>query len=117
MANAPQVAHAPPYPEYNPHGHDQIYQLALSPDPTLAAVQARHHEAPNKIFGLRRRNFWMLATLAIILVAVTIGGSVGGVMAVQNKDQKEAVSAVVTAQVTQTPSTSTNVATTTNSVS
>ena len=38
-----------------------------------------------KIFGIRRRNFWILVSLAIVLVGATIGGSIGGVLAVQNK--------------------------------
>ena len=38
-----------------------------------------------RILGLRRRNFWILVALAIVLVGATIGGSIGGVLAVQNK--------------------------------
>ena len=35
------------------------------------------------ILGLRRRQFWTLLVLAILLIGGTIGGSVGGVLAVQ----------------------------------
>jgi uncharacterized protein involved in exopolysaccharide biosynthesis len=38
-----------------------------------------------KVFGIWRRNFWILVILAIVLVGATIGGSMGGVLAVQNK--------------------------------
>jgi hypothetical protein len=37
-----------------------------------------------RILGLRRRNFWILVALAVVLVGATIGGSIGGVLAVQN---------------------------------
>ena len=35
------------------------------------------------ILGLRKRNFWILVVAAVAIVAVAVGGSVGGVMAVQ----------------------------------
>jgi hypothetical protein len=38
-----------------------------------------------RVLGIRRRNFWFLVILAVVLVGATIGGSIGGVLAVQNK--------------------------------
>jgi hypothetical protein len=35
------------------------------------------------ILGLRRRNFWVLVALALILTAAIVGGSVGGALAVR----------------------------------
>jgi hypothetical protein len=54
-------------------------------------VNGRHSRMedgkPNhaRIFGVRRRNFWFLLVLAFVLIGATIGGSIGGVLAVQNK--------------------------------
>jgi hypothetical protein len=38
-----------------------------------------------RILGIRRRKFWFLVILAVVLVGATIGSSIGGVLAVQNK--------------------------------
>ncbi|KAH7080893.1 hypothetical protein FB567DRAFT_115092 [Paraphoma chrysanthemicola] len=48
-------------------------------------IGAKHAaQQQTTILGLRRRNFWTLLVIALVLVGVIIGGSVGGVMAVQN---------------------------------
>jgi hypothetical protein len=53
------------------------------------AIGAKHFEEERTILGLRRRNFCILALIALVLVGVIVGGSVGGVMAVQNSRYAE----------------------------
>lgn len=87
MADAPQVAYAGPWPEA-----DRRHQPpALSPEHKWEDAPQAHHGAyspttEKKILGLRRRNFWILCLLALILVGAIVGGSVGGVAAVQKKN-------------------------------
>lgn len=45
--------------------------------------QHSEQRQPRTILGLRRRNFWILFGVILIIVAATIGGSVGGSLAVQ----------------------------------
>jgi hypothetical protein len=88
MADAPQVAYAGPWPEAD-HRHQPP---ALSPEHKWEdASQARHHDVyspttKKTVLGLKRRNVWILCLLALILVGAIVGGSVGGVAAVQKKN-------------------------------
>jgi hypothetical protein len=39
---------------------------------------------PSTIFGLRRRNFWVLVAILLVAVDAALGGSIGGALAVRN---------------------------------
>jgi hypothetical protein len=56
--------------------------------PPPAQSKAQH----GTILGLRRRNFWIISTLVFIIVGATIGGSVGGAMAVRSSGYVYALS-------------------------
>jgi hypothetical protein len=91
MADGLQLAHSTHYPEayskydQSPELHDvSPLQNAQSGDmhhktPYMYAGEARS----STILGLRRRHFWTLVIVAIVLMAIIIGGSVGGALAVR----------------------------------
>lgn len=89
MADAPQVAHTSPYPEsYQKYDHAPEHYVASQHSP--ASAHNLYHPTPyvekprqDTILGIRRRNFWILAILAIVISAVVIGASVGGSLAVR----------------------------------
>ncbi|KAH7118964.1 hypothetical protein B0J11DRAFT_535738 [Dendryphion nanum] len=84
MADSPQVAfrncdlevHHPPSWKEVVNQHDYVAPTPLQP------------VSPN-IFGFTRRKFWFMIVLAIVVMAVVVGGSVGGSLAVQNKSKPE----------------------------
>jgi hypothetical protein len=98
MADAPQVAYAGAYPEVHnetpPSKHHEVYNDTVPSKhhgPPSQDIRAYHHPEENSIqklrrtiLGMRRRNFWILLAIALVIVAATIGGSVGGSMAVRN---------------------------------
>lgn len=99
MADAPQVVFAQSHLEVDrtqeqPHSVCAYYQTPEpspihSPEPTkAAAAQDQITDTAalqvSRVLGLRRKHFWTLFSVAIVLVVGTIGGSVGGVLAVQN---------------------------------
>jgi hypothetical protein len=90
MADAPQVA----FDQGTPIAHQEQKQVF-----TTAGVQPYWngaHDLPpltpsplerppsRTIFGLRRQNFWTLFAIILVIAGATIGGSVGGVLAVKN---------------------------------
>jgi hypothetical protein len=89
MANAPEVG-TYPYPEALPHtldpstpkshyAPDTSYQFE-HPNATEQLEQSGHR----KILGLRRRTFWILAIVILLIAGAVVGGSVGGSLAVRN---------------------------------
>ncbi|KAF2026212.1 hypothetical protein EK21DRAFT_74698 [Setomelanomma holmii] len=84
----PGVQHVHSAPEPYRHGYEpqpkqEAYAYYNETSEAKQIVQPRAG-----ILGMRRRNFWILAMIALILVGVTVGGSVGGVLAVQNARSK-----------------------------
>ncbi|KAF2845681.1 hypothetical protein T440DRAFT_472462 [Plenodomus tracheiphilus IPT5] len=92
MADAPQVVHkmqiqqalpSPPAPTY------EEKQAYVHPTYDMGNLEAgRQHR---EVLGLRRRNFWILVFLALVVLCAAIGGSVGGTLAVQNRRSNAAV--------------------------
>ena len=83
MADAPQVAYS-----NLPHTGEvhQVHRQGQSMQgdyPYFNNTSGPAHQ-PLTILGFRRRNFYIIATIVLILVGVTIAGSVGGSLAVQN---------------------------------
>ncbi|KAI8932929.1 hypothetical protein NX059_010400 [Plenodomus lindquistii] len=101
MADAPQVAYenGPVQADWDQYkylhttGPDSTVQDGATDGGFAQPSHADKHqdtteeELPKSstILGLRSRNFWILVVLAIAFVAIAIGGSVGGTLAVQNK--------------------------------
>jgi hypothetical protein len=48
-------------------------------------VETPQPEHKKTILGLRRRSFWILVAMMVFLLAATVGASVGGTIAVQNR--------------------------------
>lgn len=92
MADAPQVAYAGPWLEADQR-NQQWQRVGLTGGDPKNDAQV-HHGAYNAadqkrtILGLRRRNFWILCILGMILVGAIVGGSVGGVAAVQSQNDR-----------------------------
>jgi hypothetical protein len=87
MADAPEAV-IKPLPDTF---HSPVSQISASlhrPDDQAGVqhsekyVAARHRST---MFGMRRRSFWILVVIGIFVVAATIGGSIGGSLAVSNK--------------------------------
>ncbi|KAH7066642.1 hypothetical protein BKA63DRAFT_522871 [Paraphoma chrysanthemicola] len=81
-----QRAHAP-LEAYSPDYHHAEQSKAAGEvrayyNDEIGAKHAAQQQTT--ILGLRRRNFWTLLAIALVLVGAIIGGSVGGMMAVQN---------------------------------
>jgi hypothetical protein len=90
MSDAPQVAYdVSPQPYHDDHSQKlPVPATTLMQKPETYAYYDEGHQLsrshPSTILGLRKSNFWILVLIAFIVVAVTIGGSVGGSMAVRN---------------------------------
>jgi hypothetical protein len=96
MADAPQVAFDNGSAEvYRDNHRLEIYPQAPEThayykDPEREHYVQEHDTAqttarkPKTILGVRPKYFWILVGIAIIIVGATIGGSVGGSMAVRN---------------------------------
>lgn len=88
VADAPEVAHAEPCPEAIqshprsalPHGAKWVN------DPQDSHYVATGSSPPKMVLGLRRRNVCIICVITFLLVGAIIGGSVGGIAAVQNKN-------------------------------
>lgn len=88
MGDAPQVAYEQSAPE--------AYMDYRQQEQAVPKVEAYAHwdetqnlvapSPPATIFGLRRRNFWILFAVVVLVVGATIGGSVGGAMAVRRSE-------------------------------
>jgi hypothetical protein len=91
MADGLQLAHSTQYPD--PYSkYDQSPELHDVSHLHDARSGELHHKTPymhggqarsSTILGLRRRHFWTLAVIAVVLMAIIIGGSVGGALAVR----------------------------------
>lgn len=79
MSDAPQVAFAQPIPE-----HYTTPALQKETTTSYDYVDPTPRTRP-RICGLTRRMFWIIIVVAVIVVAASVGGSVGGVLAVQKK--------------------------------
>jgi hypothetical protein len=92
MADAPQLAydHELPiaYARQDEHIESKEKTYYNYHDNTPIDATHSHKEtldSPQRtVLGLRRRNFWILFVTIVIIVAATIGGSVGGSLAVRN---------------------------------
>ena len=86
MADAPQVVEGGGHNA--PQVVDEHYAYHLSEGgqkeayPSYDSHQGAQRQ-PAMILGLRRRNFWILVGVLLVVVAATVGGSVGGTLAVQ----------------------------------
>ena len=99
MADAPQVVYAQPELQVD-RSQEQpqpAYHHDISgwPSPAQSALpskeadfQIREGDHPvaeqPKVLGVRRQRFWIICALVIFVVIATVGGSVGGVLAVQH---------------------------------
>ena len=92
MADGPQLANRNNYPEYTRYDQSKPAELYDQAQPGLIPATETNRPVPYidgtkttqaTILGIRRRNFWILVALAVILVGATIGGSVGGSLAVR----------------------------------
>ncbi|KAF2827846.1 hypothetical protein CC86DRAFT_465677 [Ophiobolus disseminans] len=95
MADAPQVAYEDAHPEvYQREAGLEHQQAPQNPEVHAYYGKADAYEehvpvrATPTILGIRRRNFWILAVIAAVIVAATISGSVGGAMAVRDSGSK-----------------------------
>lgn len=80
MADAPQVAYG-----------DADLEHVVTPFSQEKATILHDHIKPApqallKIFGVRRRSFWLVLVVAIVVIAVSVGGSVGSLLAVRSKE-------------------------------
>lgn len=93
------------YPYYAPN--DPIPDPAQSTDTNKIAYETaeKEHRAPQTICGLRKRTFWILVGVALVVTAAAVGGGVGGALASQSSDSRKSTSDsssnVSTAQTTQ----------------
>ncbi|CAI6342500.1 unnamed protein product [Periconia digitata] len=103
MADAPILAsplptnrvHSDHFPEpvqsvrayYEPKSTSSAYS---SPSVPLYAESSPPYKNDKKthIFGLRKSTFWLLVVVGILVVLVTVGGSVGGTLAVQSRNKE-----------------------------
>lgn len=77
------------------------------PAVTDAPSESLQKEAPS-MCGLRRRTFWILLIVSVVIVGATVGGGVGGVMAKRSAGQDPVPLAISTPEVvTNTPTSST----------
>jgi hypothetical protein len=87
-------------PQLRDQSHREMRETRVRPshdrmsyDPGPRSVQsefgATNIEVPvdlwKKIFDHRRRNFWIIVILAVVISGALIGGSIGGALVVQNK--------------------------------
>ncbi|USP80176.1 uncharacterized protein yc1106_07450 [Curvularia clavata] len=97
MADAPQVVYASPDLEIDrTHEHPHtVHQSCQTPEPPpvrspwpARATQGKSDDETalpvSRSLGFQRRKFWVLCVVAVILIGGTIGGSIGGVLAVQS---------------------------------
>lgn len=93
MADAPQVVYESSDLEVeHPHAVYRSFEAPVSsptrfPWPAKAAQGKIDNETAlpaSRILGLQRKQLWILCAIAVILIAGTIGGSIGGVLAVQS---------------------------------
>jgi len=100
-----------PFEEHGQQLQPAVYQsgLELAPEQTAAGKPGLEVVAPQQtrtILGLRRTTFALALTLLVVVVAATVGGGVGGSLAVQRaKDSAQANGpiATVTVTITTTP--------------
>lgn len=88
MADGPQVVRTDEYPETYEKQNDPSKAMYYYSQ-TVNEKEESYPEVVSKpeqrtILGLRRRNFWILIGIALVVLAATIGGSVGGALAVKN---------------------------------
>jgi hypothetical protein len=94
MAEAPQVA----FDQGTPIEHQEQKQVLTTAQvypywneahvlPPLSTHLPLHQTMSMTIFGLRKRNFWILFGIILLVVIATIGGSVGGALAVRDKSE------------------------------
>ncbi|CAO2652368.1 Nn.00g006510.m01.CDS01 [Neocucurbitaria sp. VM-36] len=86
MADAPEVSHANHYLQVD-RRHEQPelenhYVDTMSPshevDPAKEGAYASHlngERHPATILGLRRRNFWIMVGIAVLVVIAAVGGA------------------------------------------
>lgn len=96
MTNAPQVAYEN-YPIHVDAHNDLISSEDHNSGTSMSLLQIDQTENPNpdvnngdqtisnpkQILGLRMRNFWILIGIAAFVVAASVGGSVGGSLAIR----------------------------------
>jgi hypothetical protein len=91
MADGPQVVQTDEFPESYKNDKTQAAPFYDHAQPHMVNGHDHapyEHDAQSKhatILGLRRRNFWILTAFAIVILGATIGGSIGGSLAVRNK--------------------------------
>lgn len=76
---------------HNPAGGKEVYHPGAEMEACTARGGAPLQEA--RIFGLRRRAFWIvLAIVLIVVIATAVGGGVGGTLANRHNDDSDASS-------------------------
>lgn len=87
MADAPQVVPRTDYPETSWKYEAAVPEYHDKSAPTYTQTAYVQEEAPRKdtrILGLRRRTFWIIVVLAIVVIGGgVVGASVGGTLAVK----------------------------------
>lgn len=107
-AQDPRSRYAEAAPEVIPYSEEKIVDHGKTLDaPEVVHKESplyfvRHHDDPNnglevvpppeppnpvrKIWGLRRKTFWLLVIVAIVVIAAAIVGGVGGSIAAKNRN-------------------------------
>jgi hypothetical protein len=90
MADAPQVVPRTDYPETSWKYETAVLEFHDKSAPTYAQTTYVEDEAPKKdtrIMGLRRRTFWIIVVVAIVMIGGgVVGASVGGTLAVKRSE-------------------------------
>lgn len=90
MADAPQVAYGDAHLESYGAQHRAAHKEGVYVYPEVVEDEPKRS---GTILGLRRRNFWILVAFIAVIACATIGGSVGGSLAVRNRGYVEMLNA------------------------
>ncbi|KAF3034343.1 hypothetical protein E8E11_000442 [Didymella keratinophila] len=79
------------YPYYAPTDNSPEAVPSAGTDTNKIAYESAEYEqaAPQTICGLRKRTFWILLGVALVLVAAAVGGGVGGALASRSSESSK----------------------------
>jgi hypothetical protein len=99
MSDAPQVVYSSaPQAVFRAKHHEQPKQ-EIETYPSEALVPAHFSST---ILGVHRRDFWILVTILLVVNSASVGGSVGGALAVRNSMYDFTCPLILTALFTKT---------------
>jgi hypothetical protein len=77
------------YPYYAPTDNPPEAVPSAGTDTNKIAYESAEYEqaAPQKICGLRKKTFWILLGVALVVIAAAVGGGVGGALASRSSSE------------------------------